>query len=183
MKYSGVENRNIKINEDSKISGVINGNVTVLESFKLTISGCVSGDVYLQKNTQLKVSGMVTGNVYKADDSIKIKNSGMISGRIYENNEVEKQKIDEDKKVEDSIDSVLKSIENSSITINNNSKYGFKGTNIFSNNSNISIIGNKKVRVLSNSGMNISTSRGKTIVNGIDLDTLTPDEDGIYTIK
>lgn len=196
MKYTGIENNNITINEDSKVSGMINGSVTVLEGFDLKVSGCVNGNIYLAKNSKLKVSGMVSGNVYKADDSVKVKISGMVTGKVYIDNNIEINNETNHKEEHTSASFVNSNIEfdNSKYIFNESSVTnvsGILGIPITKNKSNInisgksgiSIIGNKKVRINSNSGTIISTSNGKTTVNGIDLDTLTPDEDGIYTIE
>lgn len=174
MKYNGMVNGNLTINENSSVSGMVNGNLFVEESVSVSISGSLNGHLYLKKGSAANISGMVSGNIYKEDTSVSLKKTGIVNGKIFTNHIEEKA--DNDFSPNDTQQVVMNngvhiggSFKNSKYTINNN-------------HSSIALIGNKRVRLISTNGISINNVNGKTLVNGIDLATLTPDEEGIYTI-
>lgn len=72
-------NHSITIDTDTTISGLISGNVHVLDGTSLFLSGMISGNLTISENAYFKVNGMVTGNV---ENHGEIDIYGMVTGKI-----------------------------------------------------------------------------------------------------
>ncbi|WP_019554748.1 hypothetical protein [Propionispira raffinosivorans] len=51
----------IKVNEDTKISGMLNGNAFVSSNKRLDVNGILNGDVYISPSAQVYIYGIVDG--------------------------------------------------------------------------------------------------------------------------
>ncbi|WGF40243.1 MULTISPECIES: polymer-forming cytoskeletal protein [Lysinibacillus] len=69
----------LTIDTDTKISGLVSGNVQVIEGTELFVSGLISGNLTISQNAYVKVNGMVSGDV---NNNGEIDVYGMVTGNI-----------------------------------------------------------------------------------------------------
>lgn len=81
IQLDKVYNRNLKVIEDTVISGILCGDVSVMsEDITLTISGILNGNIYLTNNASVNILGIVNGLIVNDGGTLTI--SGMINGSV-----------------------------------------------------------------------------------------------------
>lgn len=99
MRIQGKTEADVIISEDSEITGMIIGIVTVAEGIKLIQRGMVIGDLVLKKASTVYMYGMVNGDLYNDGGYLEV--FGMVNGRVIRRGG--QTLIDPDAKVRDGI--------------------------------------------------------------------------------
>lgn len=74
-----VVRHNFTVETDTEISGIVSGNVQVLDGTNLLLSGIVSGNLTISQNGYAKISGIVSSNVINNGE---IDVHGIVTGNI-----------------------------------------------------------------------------------------------------
>lgn len=210
MNYKNVFD-DLVISEDSKVTGNVMGDILVKENIELKVTGNVQGDIIMKKNAKMKITGNISGDVVMHEDTYlkstgningdvvkigkgaEIKNTGNINGSVLnEKGEKEETKKKNEYIIGDGIRVVDDKInikgKNNNITGNifgSNINIGSDNVSMYSSNAggNVMYSGNKRIVLKNPTGpCTMMTKNNKTYVNGVDLDTVTPDENGIYYV-
>ncbi|GEM_PF-868861 len=70
----------IFISEDTLLSGIVNGSITVAENTIFNLSGILNGRLFLKEKATVYLSGMVSGDIVNNGGYLEI--SGTINGNI-----------------------------------------------------------------------------------------------------
>lgn len=161
MKEVMMHNDDLIVREDTHILGILNGDAIIKKGITLEISGVLNGDVLIGENALLISNGTVNGDVVKKDGTAEFENNGTVNGDILlgERNEYDEDDYDE-----------------SSSTFVKVSGNHLENTRY----SNMSVINGKKI--VSNGGIKLTQTNGLTYVNGINLETMEPNEKGVYEV-
>lgn len=77
---TGKIQHDLVVTENTRLTGMIIGTVTVKPGVHFDILGMVNGKLILEENSNVSISGMVNGDVYN-NGNLQV--YGMINGQIY----------------------------------------------------------------------------------------------------
>lgn len=76
-RRGGITDRDLLVDRDGVVSGIVDGSVTVAAGCRVEVSGIVSGDLIVGQGAEVELSGMLSGRVINNGGRVRV--TGMVS--------------------------------------------------------------------------------------------------------